>query len=80
MTHTTDFSHLTIERRAVLVSEGWRFRDGIPSSDGTGYHAAREGGGYESGVTSTPTRSLLVERGTPAYHATVAFFKENAND
>lgn len=73
MTHTTDFSNLTIGRRAVLVSEGWGFRDGIPSMDGTGYHAAREGGGYESEVTPTPTTPILVERGTPAYHATVAW-------
>lgn len=50
---------------------GWAYADGKPA-DG-GYYAARDGGGYETTVTPTPSPTQLVERGTPAYHGTVAW-------
>jgi hypothetical protein len=68
----TDFSNLTIARRAELAAQGWRFADGIPCADG-GYYAAHDGGGYRAAVTPTPTPCILVEKGTAGYHATVAW-------
>lgn len=65
-----EFLNLTIAKRATLVADGWRFADGIPAEGG--YRAALEGGGYEMRITPAPG-ACLVEAGTPAYHATVAW-------
>jgi hypothetical protein len=67
----TDFSNLTIARREALAKEGWRFADGKVCEGG--YKAARDGGGYKTTVTPTPTSCIQVTLGTPGYHAEVAW-------
>lgn len=55
----------------ILRSAGYVFHDGVANRQGSGWRAAKEGGGYQPVVTAC-VHAVTVAWGAPGYHATVA--------